>query len=58
MSTASTVATLQLINTLLPTAVTLVSTLVEATKDYTSEDVPSLDKLKELQERLNALEDF
>lgn len=58
MSNEQTVETLKLINTLLPIVVQLTKSIIEISKDYTSEDVPSVDELKELQKKLESLGDL
>lgn len=58
MSNEQTVETLKLINTLLPIVVQLTKSIIEISENYTSEDVPAVNELKELQTKLESLADL
>lgn len=58
MSNEQTVETLKLINTLLPVVVQFTKSIIEISEDYTSDDVPAVEELKELQIKLESLKDL
>ena len=58
MSNEQTVETLKLINTLLPIVVQLTKSIIDISESYTSENVPAIDELKELQTKLESLKDL